>query len=857
MKLSNLLNLNFKKFSINNWNKLLTVIIFLIGMILLIVILKNNKRIYETFQSVCEIRSQGNTFVDCYYKRLTEGDYSDFIETYYSEIYLLKRPEEFNADRFADIFGLLIFYLKYYKNFPRIGCGDGWENNFSLENINTVISDYGYYLYRAVADKNTLLFSQITSSSSTNISQLNLRDTNNNYFKYYSGDQDETNLINDINNNLSESSSNDVSFFNIVNQGSSDVEKAYIYVILINFIAMYILNKTRRGYNSLYRWGVPTYKDRLNVPSLQDITSEFNGFNYKYNIIFDMETTISGNTITQKKVVYRDTYANYYLMNFENTDGNSSMQTEVDKQFKFEFNDSCGDYFYIMNKQNNKYLKKGNVIGTSGDDANSYHVTETTDKSEALHFYIDNYSVNNDLTFDINEILIPQTGKSNQNNYEMRTGSYVTLLCKDTNIDDINLFSYLSFGNNETIDIPGRDETINKLIIRIVPFPSTDSDEIKNNSSSLTLYNIYTSSFFRFRFVRQLYDSIKKYVYKEKLMSDTSEGAPSGVKLDMGDIFLLDNNDTTIVDTSPNPDYNPAGAILNLNDVETQQKVFPFYNDNASDFSTSDSNQYCNYTGKQSTLEGVKTACVNDDGCYGEFESNEDNFKRIYSGKKCTLPLKYIDNTGPMYENKIRRGAVYCNSNLRDNVIQPIQEGQTDNLILSKEVANICYLPKNTDVVQPNGLLNYSRKDVSSFCKENRDYGILDGSTYQMYVNNSNCEGRYTYANNLLNTEGENCNNDGKKCEFSDFLTRDNKTYIMNNDFTTVKNKNIELKGNLKDLKEKLGSYHQKLQTREEINKAHDEKLVGSLNDFKFVALNDQLNRLNEFTFNEINKQDI
>ena len=773
----------------------LFVVILLITLIALYVI-KNYGNIMEAYTSYCETQDEGSNFIDCYYKRLRHGSYKNNFDAgnYRSEVYLIREPTDYNDKNMGHRVGVVLFYLKYRKQFPKIGCGTGWENRID-ENANDVISDWAYYIHRTLMDNNTKTTVSTGNDNNKNYTMGNL--------KYYH--EPHSRVLKDT---LVPSDRTAESYLAIKNKYANKLDKNIFHVLMITFLAHYLHNDTRTDYNAFYRWGVPVFKStRINrgVVERIPISSTTQSFNYYYNIKFN-----------DKYLAYDTASKNFKI----NTVTDTTQLSDPNLLFRIIYKSDCGDYMKIKSEGSGGYLKADDY---ANDAARNTHISSSISEEDGTSFFLDYKHINNDLSVDINKILIPSS-VGQTDNIDARTGDYVTILAK-TNRSKA-FMSYLTEGTNGLAKIH-----------RILNPTSSQIDQMTNNG--ITISGIDCSGHNKFRFVRQRLFNPAKYVYKERLLNDTSTDAPAGSKIDVGGIYEF------IYDTDRGGRLG-SDEITNMRNVTTNQKVFPVYND-------SDDAKDCVYTGTQETTRAIQNVCGLESGCYGEFKSPNDNYERIYVGPGCNLPIKKVKKTGDTIDKKERKGAILCN-NATDN----------ENTILTKRIedtsarANICYLPRHSDNVQPSTSLIHPRSADHPECRENRDYGMLDSPTLEMYVANNDCRADYKYFNDpLKSVGGERVCKPGELCEFSNSISpgEGNYTFLNENDFTVIKNQNIALRNELGQLEKKLSTFKQDISNKDKHNEVGEEHLLNELNESIFDKLNTNLMKLNQVAFDELNKK--
>lgn len=780
----------------NQKNINLFIIVLLITLISLYVI-KNYTNIIEKYTSLCEVQSTGSNYIDCYYKRLRQGVYKDNFDkgNYSSEVYLIRDPSDYNDQNISHRVGLLLFYLKYRRQFPKIGCGTGWINKID-ENVNDVISDWAYYIHKTMTDDDTKsqVLSGLAESKTYNMRAL----------KYYN--YNETRILKST---LVPADPTATTYLEIKNKHSSQLEKNMFEIMMITFLAHYITNNTRTGYNAFYRWGVPVYKDKAIVNGKAekiDISPNTQAFNYYYNIKL----------------------GNEYLA-FDDTDNKFKFKpddeinlTNPKYLFRIVYNSDCGDYLKIKNASSGGFLKIGQYDSPTVRNAD---LINSSSEQDGTTFFFDYQHLDNDLTIDINKIFIPLSiGQTD--NIRARTGDYVTIIAKSNRNNAF--ISYLIKASDGTAKIH-----------RILNPNDIEISQMLTNPITLPGINCTTHN--AFKFIRQGLFNPAKYVYKEKLITDTNTNAPQGSKMDVGGIYeFLNSGNGNGGNISPN-------EITSMSAVTTNQKVFPVYNDG-------DNADNCIYTGDQQSIRGIQNVCALDPRCYGEFNSPNDNFKRIYVGPRCNLPIKKVERTGNSYDKKERRGSIICNES------GPTDMDSTNGTKLAgdnKVKAFVCYQPKYSDNVQPSTSLVHPRSANYPECRENRDYGMLDAPTLQMYVANNRCDADYKYFNDpLKSVSGERVCRPGTLCEFSNSIApgEKNYTFLNDTDLTIIKNQNISLKNKLGQLENKLSTFKQNLSKKENDSKEKESVLLDELNNSVLDKLNLNLKKLNQVAFNELQK---
>ena len=781
-----------------NNNKIvnLFIVILLITLIALYII-KNYGNIVESYSSYCEAQSEGSNYIDCYYRRLTDGSYKQNFNkgNYKSEIYLIREPSNFNSENIAHRMGVMLFYLKYRQQFPRIGCGSGWINRID-ENVNDVISDWAYYIHRTMIDSET---KQTVLSGNENSKNYNFG-----ALKYY--DQNTSQILKDT---LVPSDPTAEIYLAIKNKYSNQLNKNMFDILMMTFLGHYLSNSTRTDYNAFYRWGVPVYKDTMIVKGVIErinISPTTQAFNYYYNIKLGNDCLAFDPKTNKFKFIYVE----------ENN------LTNANYLFRIVYNSDCGDYMKIYSVGSGGYLKTGDYDSVIAKDAD---LVNSTSEEDGTTIFLDYKHVNNDLTIDINKILIPlMAGQTN--NVRARTGDYITIITKSNRN---NAFvSYLVKGNDGTAKIH-----------RIIN--PNDGQISQMLSKEITIDGINCTTHNKFQFIRQGLFNPTKYVYKEKLINDTNTSAPSGSKIDVGGIYEF------LYDNAKGGSLGPS-EVTNMRNITTNQKVFPVYND------TDDVND-CVYTGTQRTIQGIQNVCGLDGKCYGEYDSLNDSFKRIYVGPECNLPIKKVERTGSTYDKKETRGAILCDSaGATDKDSTNSSKIPGDN----KMRANICYQPKYSDNTQPGNSLIHPRSADHPECRENRDYGMLNTPTLQMYVANNQCNFDYKYYNDPLKAVGgERVCRPGMSCEFSNSIApgERNYTFLNDNDLTVIKNQNVSLKNELSQLEKKLSTFKQNIVKKERNSKEGESILLDELNENIFDQLGSNLMKLNQVTFDELQKK--
>ena len=521
----------------------------------------------------------------------------------------------------------MLFYLKYNEVFPLIGCGEGWKNNMSGI-ANSVIDDWAYYMYRIIADPLTKVVDDYSNSF-----QLDLNSGNSDKIKFF----DTSDKISFLKIALQNKTVNNENYWNIIDKNSYEIHKSLCKMMLITMLAHYIDNDSKEGYNSLYRWGIPVYKNHIyedGILQSKDLTFSSEPFNYHYNIKIN-DQYLHFNTADSYK--------------FNDSDDHITNKSYL---FSLEYNKDCSDYFRIKNVGQNKYLKMDDTRpDTTSIDRN---LTHTTDKTLATTFFIDYKNIESDMSIDINKILIPY-GPNQIDNEPARTGEGVTILAQS---DRENCFlSYLD-----------KNESQIAVIRRISNPIKTDNNDNDNNSITIdkddvtkimengTVFdNINVSNFNKFKFVRQNFVSSKTYFYDEYIQS--SENGGKNIKQDNGGIYGLDSNNNL-----------EDNQITDMNNVETNQTIFPVYNKESGNFE-GNLTEKCTYKGKLHSKEAIKNVCDGDATCYGEYQSTEDNFKRIYVGNDCNLPIKQVLKTGDSINDKERKGKLICTKDRNDEQI--------------------------------------------------------------------------------------------------------------------------------------------------------------------------------------------
>lgn len=776
----------------------LFIVVLLITLVSLYVI-KNYGNMVEAYTTLCAVQDEGSNFIDCYYKRLREGAYKqDFDKgNYKSEVYLIREPSEYNDENLSHRIGVMLFYLKYKQQFPRIGCGTGWVNKID-ENANDVVSDWAYYIHRTMMDSEANENIVSGTDSNKTYSMTNLKYYNDNHSRV-------------LKDTLVPSNSIASTYLAIKNKNTSTLDKNMFHVLMINFLAHYIHNATRTDYNAFYRWGVPVYKEtRVNrgVVEKLNISPSTQAFNYYYNIRLENNEYLAYNESN-------NTYKFEVVTAAENLTNSKYL-------FRVFYSSDCGDYLKIQNAKSSGYLKVGDY---ANDTAKNTDLVNSSSEQDGSVFFFDYKHVDNDLTIDLNKLFIPlMAGQTD--NHNARTGDYVTIMVK-TNRSKAFL-SYLVKGANGSAKVH-----------RVLNPTEAQSSSMLTTGVNITGINCSTHN--KFRFVRQGLFNPTKYVYKERLISDTNPAAPPGSKIDVGGVYEFLN------DASGNGSLGQS-EITNLRGVTTNQRVFPVYND-------SDDANDCVYTGTQKTIRGIQNVCGIDGRCYGEYDSLNDSFKRIYVGPQCNLPIKKVERTGNSYDKKERRGAILCDS----SGVTDLESTNSTKEIGSEAVkANICYQPKFSDNTQPGNALVHPRLADTPECRENRDYGMLSAPTLQMYVANDKCDADYKYYNDpLKSVGGERVCRPGTVCEFSNSIAPGERNYsfLNDNDLTVIKNQNISLKNELSQLDRKLSTYKQNMAKKEERSQEGEAVLLDELNESIFDRLNTNLMKLNQVTFDELQKK--
>ena len=756
--------------------------------------------------------TMGSNQIMCYYNRLTRGIYRNSINRYYSSNYLVE-PNEYE-DSFGQRTMLMAFYLQYNfvdgdNVFPRIGCGTGWVNKIGNSN-NLVISEWAFYLYRCLSDRR-ITFPTLKFSSSINLSG------NRNLFlifkKNMSGEEDLRNFISTMTRQVT---------FNTLLDTYRNRDRVWTKIFLLNMLYYYIQNNTVDEYNSFYRWGIPTYYDSESINLRENQLGNSIFFNFKYNIIYD-STSMFGRRMcilkynTQGANAPNLKWESIQISRYDNS-GIDKFDTQADFKndeysFIFEFKIGCGHYLKIKIKIGNvyKYLKL-NKAGDNFDFVSQFN--------EASEFFIDIENietVNDDMKYDLRKIFIPYT---NQPNWEERTGVNFSLFVRNNSKDISYLYSNkIISANNNTI-------VKNISYVRTSEIP--DEAQIFNNSYGVDFDNIHKNSFLSFKLVSQGYAEFDPFYYKENRVRRTVSGKI--IQKDLGVIKKkLDGSDKNVDNDT---------TINDIDNVSSNQKVFPVVNTNTE---RRQLDNKCIYKGKMNSNDAILNVCKNDGRCYGEFESQDDDYKRIYSGPLCNVPLKYIEKTGTQEQDKVNYGKIKCKS----LYAEAVKEG-------SLLKANKCFIPKYRNNHQNQYNLRYNGA-YESECIVNQDFGMLDGPINQMYVNNTNCEKEYKYLNNSL-IGNEECR-EGTKCVFENTINDENKAYLSQTDFSKIENQNSLVNRKLTNLLSQLDVYEDSLNRRREADAKDNERLIGSLNDFKFIKLNDNLNRLNNEALNELIRQ--
>lgn len=791
----------------NNMNDLIKLFVILLLIILLgFFITKNYKNLKESFVSVCQIRSQGRNNGECYYNRLMENPYRDIIDrgNYFTEVQLLRRPGQYDDSNLTHRIGLILFYLKYRNIFPRIGCGNGWENKIGGPESD-VMSDWAYYLYKIVND--TDLRDEILDTTNPNNVKLNV-----NALLYHSTELEQ------FKNAIDTPGPNSQAFRDLESEYPDGFQRNMFRLLLISCLGQYILSRERTGYNASFRWGIPTYMNREIIEGrVQDTVLRNNSlpFNYYYNIPV-LVSDSTGTSTTTKYLKYNRTNG-YTLEDISSTNLNSTLQSNNDYKFRIIYHNDCGDYFVIQNASDNSYLKVGEYDGN-----NIANLESTTMIGNASGLFFDYQRIENNMTINITNILIPPI-QPNQN-LTTRTGDLCSILIKVNRRNEF-LSHFIIEG-----------DTIEGYTVKAYKIPNLTEDILDiRNSIKIPINNSGTN---KFRFIRQDLTNNIKYVYKYNLINDTSTGASLGSKKDIGGIYQLNSDSSANIETT-------GGEITNFANVDTNQTVFPV-------FGTGSNVRQCVYTGKKQSIKDINNVCSSVSGCYGEYESPSDNYKRIYVGTGCDAQMKVVERTGTNFNQKERRGAINCVSGTVTDLNSYESNDNTSNV-------NICFQPKFSDNVQPGTMLVHPEAGNNPQCRENRDYGMLDGDKIQMFVNNSDCMASYTYMNDIL--KGDDSGNrqctSSRICEFSNTLNPESRNYrfLNNHGFSTIRNQNLQLKKTLNDLNEKLSTYKQDMHVRSQNNSRNDEILVDELNKHKFNVLDTNLRKLNQYAFDEINNQ--
>tara|TARA_B100001093_G_scaffold470423_1_gene491892 strand:- start:96 stop:1508 length:1413 start_codon:yes stop_codon:yes gene_type:complete len=469
-------------------------------------------------------------------------------------------------------------------------------------------------------------------------------------------------------------------------------------------------------------------------------------------------------------------------------------------------------------------MKIGSIykyIKLNENETNFDFVNQFDDGSE---FFIDIENlenVDNDIKFDLRKIFIPFT---NQPNWEERSGINLSLLIRNNSKAITYLYSNKYLGEEENI-------------VKQIDYKRENGDIITDENTLFTnanqygndFNNINKNSFLSFKFVSQGYADFDPFYYKENRVDRTVSGRV--IKKDLGVIKKkLEGSDKNVSNDT---------TITDMDDISSNQKVFPVVNNNTNRRLLDNK---CVYKGVMNSDEAVLNVCKNDGRCYGEYEGEGDEYNRIYVGPRCNIPLKYVDSTGEREQDKVNYGKIKCKSSYGESI-------KDSNVVK----ANVCFLPKYKNNQQNQYNLRYNGSSNSE-CIVNQDYGMLDGPINQMYVNNNNCEAEYKYMNNSLNTSDDRCA-EGSKCVFENIITDDNRTYLNNTDFAKIENQNVLVNRKLNNLLVKLDNYEDDINKRRQEDNENNEELIGSLNNFKFIKLNDNLNRLNNKALNELIKQ--
>lgn len=776
----------------------LFIVVLLITLVALYVI-KNYGNIVEAYTTLCAAQDEGSNFIDCYYKRLREGVYKENFNkgNYSSEVYLIREPSDYNDENLSHRMGVMLFYLKYRAQFPRIGCGTGWVNKID-ENANDVISDWAYYIHRTMMDSeaNTKIVSGAENDKTYNMANL----------KYYNNIH--SRILKDT---LTPSDPTSSTYMAIKNKNKSILDKNMFHVLMITFLAHYIHNNTRTDYNAFYRWGVPVYKEsRVNrgIVEKVNISPSTQAFNYYYNIKLGNNEYLTFDSLTE-------TYKFEVVTATENLNNSRYL-------YRIFYSSDCGDYLKVQNAESGGYLKVGDY---NDDTTRNADLVNSSSEQDGAAFFFDYKHVDNDLTIDLNKLFIPlMAGQTD--NINARTGDYISILIK-TNRNKAFL-SYLVKGSNGGAKV---HRVLNP----------TDSQLSNMLTNGVNISNINCSTHNKFRFVRQGLFNPTKYVYKERLIADTDTNAPPGSKIDVGGIYKF------LYDDARGGSLGQS-EITNLRNVTTNQRVFPVYND-------SDDANECVYTGTQKTVRGIQNVCGINGGCYGEYDSLNDSFKRIYVGPQCNLPIKKVERTGDAYNKKERRGAILCDSS---GVTDLESTNGTKEIGSDVVKANICYQPKFSDNTQPGNALVHPRSADTPECRENRDYGMLSAPTLQMYVANDKCDADYKYYNDPLKlVGGERVCRPNTVCEFSNSIAPGERNYsfLNDNDLTVIKNQNISLKNELRQLDRKLLTFKENMAKKEVNSKEGEAVLLDELNESIFDKLGTNLMKLNQVTFDELQKK--
>ena len=721
-------------------------LILLIVILLIIIIFR--KQILFTYENfVCSIDTGVNTHLMAYYRRCI-NDYK--IEERGGSVPL---PDTKNNAR-----ALINFYLNQndtitnHNNLTKFGLNPGWVNQI---NKSSICPEYAYYLYRhfRAYRKSITMNNELRNLLNNTINQYN--SDNSDDFTYYMSSIPSSRYLSD---------ESGIKF-----KKNDNNRELLLHQKLLSYFLSKIQNSevsispgTRDGIGLV--WGLPYLIQKNDSGIIESITGvpNISNFNNYFQLKFNIDSEVSDVDESLENVQY------LYLV-YNNNDElvltpNKDDVNDTNSLFEVISAEDCNQYLRIKKKDSDKFLKydsnDGRVsLGGSGDIDNKLIVS------------IDD---SNTLALPIDEIFVPPS------NYNTNEGKPVSILFTAGKIYN-HFISYLGItkinGTYHPKAILGKYNNIEKI------GSTVNIPDIYDVNDKYSKY-IKGISFIRGRMIEE--DS---YAYQENKVAKPVGTEGRGIIQDNGLIKVHKKNDT-------------AQGFLNAGEnIKTNQKIFPIVSNN--EVFNNDSNSLentCVYTGTQTNENNIAQVCNDKDGrCYGMYDSPDNNYKMAYVGEKCNRDLKYFDKFSNNISNRIDRGKVNCQGS---GELKEIKDDKGNNIGKFYK----CYLPKYHTKEQDNSLISLlpaKRFNDPSYCQANLDYGKLDGPDYAMYLNNANCVGEYEMEGAPL--KGGRCELN-EPCTFSKY-DKEDEYFLMNQDFSNVMNKQVQLKKQLKDIHNKIKAY--------------------------------------------------